>query len=118
LGVVEVCGICIPCIFISIFSGEGDGDVTGDDVVAGDVVVVVGIFMPGIFASDGSGDAFGSGDGEGAGVGPDISMPSMSFALSCLDFCCVVGCFRFAAAGPGFGFDFGLLIPGMLLMSC
>lgn len=102
-------------LLISIFSGEGDVVGVGDDVEAGDVVV--GIFMPGIFASIGSGDAFGSGEGCGAGVGSAVSMPSISFALSCLDFCWA-GCFRFAATGLGFGFGFGLLMPGMLLMSC
>jgi hypothetical protein len=61
LGDGEVCGICIPGIFISIFSGEA----VGLAVVDGDVEVV-GICIPGMFIC--SGEALGTALGVRAGI--------------------------------------------------
>jgi hypothetical protein len=130
LGVAEGMGI-----FMSIFSGDAGG--FGDGELVG--ICIPGICVPGvwvcgdslgvaegmgIFRSIFSGDAGGLGDGELVG----ICIPGM-LLMSCF-FC---GCvlfrtkvlflldalrrFTFAFA---FGFDFGLglLMPGMLLMSC
>ena len=96
---------------INIFSGAGEDVGTGVGVVTGDDVVVIGIFMPGMFICIGSGDAAGFGVGEGTGL--PISMPG----IASISFFSGSACFFFCGVGFGLGLGFDLLM-SMPDMSC
>jgi hypothetical protein len=116
-GFGEVAGIFMPGIISCDGPGEGDavgifmpGVISCDGLGDGDAV---GIFIPGIISCD------GPGEGDAVGIfilgiiwcdGPAVFAPAFFVAVR----------LAFARAFFLFGavFGFGLLIPGILLMSC
>jgi hypothetical protein len=137
---VSACGASplVPPVMLSMLcpswpcgAGEDEGDGVGDGAGLGPCISWLG--GCGAASLSGCGAAAGgsaAGEGVGEGVGAVISMPGISSRSAPFSGCEVVGCGsaargRFAALlgcaalfFGAFGFGFGLLAAGMLLMSC
>jgi hypothetical protein len=97
-------------MFGSIFSGEASGSGEGDGELAGICPPGISRIFSGVAPGEGVGPDAGVGVGEGEGMGiAFMSIPGMLPMSSCLG---LSGCFLFCGVGVG------LLIPGMLDMSC
>jgi hypothetical protein len=123
-GVADLAGICIPgmCMFGSIFSGEGDGAADFAGICIPGILAILclfaGFFFAAVFFLLDAGLRRGVPDIFIPGI-PGMFMPGM-LPMSCFFAVCF---FRttflfFRVVAFALDFAFGLLIPGMLDISC